>query len=527
MWCTMLRVPWSVWISLVLIAVLLVGPLPVQAQPAPIKAGSGTLVYHQLTAFPEGSGSVGFPVLSADGTTGVFSDAPGTGEAATPNRIFTIDLATRAITEVDAYRSLCFCGSMVDISNDGATVVSSDSVQLRIAGRPDSLVTLASNELTALALTGNGETVYFLVRRDTGTADGATPLARGVWAIDADGTNLRQVVGADDVATAVGVPVEQTGCCVHADGHPLAVSESGDQIVFGAYAGDGEHVFTVDGDGGNLRVGRETVQNVMRVAISGDGATVAWDVLPLGASANELAVVPFGGGTPQVFAVPPATEYREAIQLSADGGQLLVSPNGLLIDTATGDARLLAVSITDVGGTHEAVLTDGLARATMDAQGERFLYAMRTVRCADCANRSEQLATLDLDPGSHGEAPEISGGTIEPAEIGLEQASETTITVTVDASNTVLGVGFTALLDEAMVDVNVGQGRVLLDDGQDGDARANDGVYTATGIVHAWVVARDPDVGPRTVRIAAEVEDDTGLRHATAVDIGILTVTGD
>jgi hypothetical protein len=29
------------------------------------------------------------------------------------------------------------------------------------------------------------------------------------------------------------------------------------------------------------------------------------------------------------------------------------------------------------------------------------------------------------------------------------------------------------------------------------------------------------------VRLAAEVEDAEGLRHATAVEIGILTVTGD
>jgi hypothetical protein len=503
-------------------------PLPVSAQPASAKPGADMLVYHQLTAFPERTGSVGFPVLSADGTTGVFSDAPGTGEAATPNRIFTIDLATRAITEVDAYRSLCFCGSMVDISADGKTVVSTEGVQVRIADARGAreLVVLASGEITALVITGDGETVYFLVRRDTGTADGATPLPRGVWAIEKDGSDLRQVVGADDVAAAVGVPVAQTGCCLHADGHPLAVSDSGDHVVFGAYAGDGEHIFAVDGDGGNLHQIRTSLQYAMRVAISGDGATIAWDVLPLGASANELAVVPFGGGTPQVFAVPPAAEYREAIQLSADGGQLLVNPNGLLIDTATGDARLLAVSITDVGGTHEAVLTDGLARATMDAQGERFLYAMRTVRCADCSNRSEQLATLDISPANLGEAPAITDGTIEPATIALDRGSEATVMATVDTPNTVLGVGFAALLSGGVVDVNVGDTRTLLDDGQNGDTSPNDGVYTAAGIVHSPVVARDPDTGPRTVRIAAEVEDGSGLRHATAIDIGTLTVTG-
>jgi hypothetical protein len=520
------RVPGSVWVSLLLIAVLLVGPVPSVAQPAPVEVESGMLVYHQLTAFPEGSGSVGFPVLSADGTTGVFSDAPGTGEDATPNRILTIDLATRATTDVDAYRSLCYCGSMVDISADGETVVSSDSVQLRTAGRPDSLVTLASNELTALVLTGDGETVFFLVRRDTATADGATVVPRGVWAIDADGTNLRQVGGADEVATAIGVPMEQTGCCFHADGHPLDVADGGERIVFGASGGGGEQVLVASGDGGDVRVVRETVQNVMRVAISGDGSTIAWDVLAAGAGLNEVAMLPFEGGEPQVRIALPGSGFAEPLQLSVDGGQVLVSPNGLLIDAATGDAHLLAVSIAGAGGNHEAVLTDGLARATMDADAERFLYAMRTVRCAGCVNLPEQLAMLEIAPASLGEAPAITDGSIDPVTIGLERLSETTVQATVTSSNTVLGVGFAAVLPGGVVDVNVGYTRTLLDDGQNGDTSPNDGVYTAGGIVHASVVARDPDTGPRTVRVAAEVEDDRGLRHATAVGIGTLTVAG-
>jgi len=38
------------------------------------------------------------------------------------------------------------------------------------------------------------------------------------------------------------------------------------------------------------------------------------------------------------------------------------------------------------------------------------------------------------------------------------------------------------------------------------------------------VVARDPDTGPRVIRLAAEIEDANGMRHATAADIGTLTV---
>jgi hypothetical protein len=66
---------------------------------------------------------------------------------------------------------------------------------------------------------------------------------------------------------------------------------------------------------------------------------------------------------------------------------------------------------------------------------------------------------------------------------------------------------------------------ILVHRRQGGDATAGDGVYSTT-IVHAPMVARIPDTDPRTMRIAAEVEDGEGVRHATAVDIGTLTVVG-
>ncbi|MGE3797922.1 MAG: TolB family protein, partial [Thermomicrobiales bacterium] len=362
-----------------------------------------------------------------------------------------------------------------------------------------------------------------LVRRDTATADGTAPMPRGAWAINADGSDLHQVSGADDVAAMLGIAVDGTACCFHGDGHPLDVSDDGSQLVFGAFGGDGEHVFAVERDGSNLRLLRESVQWVLRVAISGDGATVAYDVMLPDTDKNEVAVVPATGGESTKLPGVPYAGFEEPLQLTPDGSVLLVSPNALLIDTTTAEAMLLATSINGAGGNYEAVLTDGLARVTMDAEARRFLYVMRTVRCADCANLQEQLATLDIDPASMGEAPEITGGSIEPGSIDLEYGSEAMVEAVVESENSVLGVGFAALVD-GVVDVNVGSGRVLLDDGQNGDSVSNDGVYTAGGIVHGYVVARENDIGPRTIRLAAEVEGRDGLRHATALDVGTLTV---
>jgi hypothetical protein len=266
------------------------------------------------------------------------------------------------------------------------------------------------------------------------------------------------------------------------------------------------------------------MQSTMRVAISGDGSLVAYDGLPLGASLNDVGVIPSGGGTPTLLISMGYSGYEEPFQLTQTGSKLLVSSNGILFDTASGAMMQLGISITGVGGNHEALIPDGLPRATMDAMGENFLYVMRTVRCADCANQQEQMATLAIDPVDLGDAPMISDASITPDTIALNSGREAVASATVTTSGTVLGVGFAALRDGAP-DINVSAGKVLLDDGQNGDVAAGDGIYTAGGIVHSTIEAREDDTGPRVVRIAVEVEGSDGRRDATALDIGTLTVT--
>lgn len=505
--------------------VLAVSPLGGSAGMAG-KESSGLLVYHQITDVETDSTSVGQPMLSGDGSTAAFTDAPASGDPEFPNRIYTIGFDGDGLTEVDAYTPLCYCSSQVAISDDGKTVVSTDSVQVRIVqgGNAEELLAITSNEITSIVLTGDGETVYFMVRRDAATADGAVSISRGVWAIDADGDNLRPVVGIQEVADLFGFPVEQSGCCFHGNGRVVSVSRDGGSVVFVSYGADGEYVLAVDGDGGNLHILAGPYQFVMRVAVSGDGGTAAWDGVVAGAERNEIATGRFSGGDANVLDTPPASEASQPIQLSADGAQLLVSPNGLLIDTASGDSRLLAVAIPDMGGNHLAVLTDGLPRATMNADATLFLYAMRTTRCADCANLPEQLATLEIDPADAGAAPAIGEVTIEPAEVDLAGTTSTTIAAEVDLDAEIAGVGAVCLIDGSAVDSNLGGALALRDDGLGADVSAADGTYTAGPITHA----PDPAVetGDRTVRVAAEYEDSEGFRHASAIDGGILTVTG-
>jgi len=510
------------------LALTLAGPAAIaagQATPASL-AATETLSYNQITTLEDDSGSVGYPVLSADGTKAVFVEAPGTGDPALPNRIFVIGSDGGGLTEVDAYQTLCFCGSIVDISADGATVVSTDSVQVRITdpGGARELIVLASNEITSLVIAGDGETVFFLVRRDTVTSDSANAnaLPRGVWAIDADGSDLRQVAGAEDGAEALGVAIEETGCCFHGDGHPLDAADDGSKVVFGAFAGEGEHVFAVDGDGRNLTLLRDSLVYAMRVAISGDGATVAYDAMPQGSDVNEVAVVPFAGGEPQVLADVPYSGFDEPLQLSEDGSQLLVSPNAYLIDTETGVTRQLAIHTPGADG-QTSLLVDEMPRATMDAEAGRFLYVIRSARCADCPNLQEQLATLDIggEPGADG--PSITNATIAPAEIQLDYATAATASAEITGAGTPIAIGIVALRD-GRYDLNVGRSAILHDDGLEGDVAANDGEFTNNAILHGPVELRADDTGRRTIRFQAEFETSDGLRHAIAIDAGTLTV---
>lgn len=516
-------------LPVLLAAVLFGAPVSTAAQettPASSQAAN-PLVYHQITSLEGGTGGVGQPVLSADSTTVVFADAPGDpNNPENPNRISVVGADGTGLTEVDAYQPRCYCGSWVDISADGTTVVSTESMQLRLV-RADApartLVDLSSNELSSLRLTAGGDRVYFLLARDTQLAGAPDVLQRGIYAVDADGNDLRQIAGPDQIARLLGVTPDEVQM-LRLQTNALDVAADGSRIVFGAYVGAEQAVFAADGDGRDLHQLLDSLAFVQRVTISGDGALVAYDVVPTETQSdiNEVGVIPTEGGEPRVLATRTFSGFDDPLQLSDDGSRLLVSPNSYLIDTRSGATRQLAVLTPGIDG-HTALLVDGMPRATMDADAERFLYVFRGARCADCPNQHEQLATLDIGPADLGDAPSIAEPEIDPNEIPLNYAAAATASAAVDAAGTLLTVGLVALR-EGRADRNVGWGTILLDDGQNGDATAGDGVFSNDAIVHIESEAREDDTGPRMLRIQAETETSDGRRHATAVEFGPLTV---
>jgi hypothetical protein len=502
----------------------------------PVEDG-GLLVYHQITDLVEESGYIASPVLSADGSRAAFGYRIDTPEHYGWNRIYVVNADGTGLTKIDDYQRYRFTDPIVDVSADGGTVVSTDKVQIRIAGGDGAreLLMLEDGDVETVRITADGRTVFFVVYSDAETAAGERELPRGVWAIDADGGNLRQIVGADDIAAFLGLPIEATwspgmedvhACCFVKDfgEDSLDVSDDGGRIAFHTHALDQAYLFSVDGAGGSLSLLLGPTEWVYRLAISGDGSNVAYQSVPPASAhpSTEISVVGAAGGDPHRL---KTDEYLSdgSLELSGDASKLLVGPAGLLIDSAAGTVRDLAVLTP---GSHEGMLiTSTLVRATMSADATRFLFVVS-------GGERDQLATLDtyavddaFDPAVLGPAPSIADPAIDPAEILLDGDSESTATASaaVQYDGTLSFVGVVALRD-GLHDGNVrawddANGAGLYDEGLGADAVAGDGVFTTGPIFHYPYETRPDDTGPRTIRVQVEIVGADGLLHGTALDL--------
>src|SRR5207248_2995891 len=112
--------------------------------------------------------------------------------------------------------------------------------------------------------------------------------------------------------------------------------------------------------------------------------------------------------------------------------------------------------------------------------------------------------------------------TMSVAKIPRNGSVTATITAAISGSSkvTVAGtIGFSGGLEDS-AGLYLG-GRVgLHDDGMRGDATAGDGTFTGTG----FSAESAATVGPRIIRIKAEVKSADGRRHATATDFSGMEV---
>ncbi|HWQ32963.1 MAG TPA: BACON domain-containing carbohydrate-binding protein [Blastocatellia bacterium] len=482
-----------------------------------------TLVYHQITSQTSGiTVNSGSPVLSASGNRAVFAISPGSGDPNTPNRIFVVNADGTGERQVDAYTTLCFCSSQADISADGEWVVSTEGVQLRIARADGSggRELLRDREFEAIRISGDGTKVFFLQRR------GEPPTDRGLYVINADGSGLRQIAGPTQIGTLLGIPRDEVFTFDTGFGSTdLSVSHDGQRIVF-ATNSRGQRMFGVNLDGTGLHQIGETRLFINSVALSADGQKVASLITsnPCCSNPRELFVGNFDGTGQRKLSDENSGPIKrlgnsgDRIQLSSDGAKLLLGSGSILVDVASGAPLQLGVSFNSVTDDPPPVVDEGMLKATMNSSATRFLYVI------DCTGNFNgcllpQLAVLDLNPVSLGQAPSVTEPKIDPSFVLTQSRSAATVSARVTTTNTIRGVGNAALIG-GLDDKNVSKLK-MVDDGTNGDTTANNGIFT-----HNAVRADSSAiVGARTMRVKAEVRAGDGRRHATAIDFEPFTVT--
>ena len=474
-----------------------------------------TLAYHQVTALTASPTSPA--LLSPDGKRIVYAIAPGTGDPATPNRIFVVNPDGTGNVMVDSYVPNCFCGAVMAMSTDGSTIVSTDTKQVRVVGADGTrkgTLNFDSNEILNLAMSGDGSTVFMLHRRDNNITGGAR-IERGLWAMNADGSNLRQILGPPAIAAMMGVTPDLvfpfSGC-----GKSLEVSADGKHAVVALTVGGmGELSFAVDGS--TARKVKGPHQAIKQVAISSDGSKLA--AATVQGNVEETVVMGFDGGGSKVITTKGQGSCFSPVTLNADGSQLLLGDLSLLFPTAGGDPVNLHVATAGDGIAIGSPCCDVVPSMSMSGDAKRFAY--RNLRGPGLP---VDIGLLEIDPATLGAAPTITSPTFSVGSIPRDRSVGAEVSCRVAAPGALVRVG-TALFVKGQEDLAGSwlSGKLALrDDGMLGDATANDGIFT-TG--NAKIASGEGgEVGPRLTRIKAETKAADGRRHATAIDFTGLEV---
>jgi uncharacterized protein (TIGR03437 family) len=479
----------------------------VSADGSPVPSIVRTIAYHQITSVLDHRG---FTAISGNGAVIAYT------LAASPNQIFLMNFDGTGSHLVDSYNAGCYCGSIIDISDDGSKVVSTEGVQIRLVnkGPAQPLLTLDAYYgayISGLRIEGDGARVFFLVSRD-GAVLGAQKsvfLQRGLYVINTDGSGMRQIVGPDAVATLFGTTASSNYIPAFNDtenvGNPaLGVTTDGKRIVFGATknAGAGaDAIFGVNLDGSGLHIVLGPARYVTNLGISAGGSKVLYNAT-LSGFAAETGVVNFDG-TGKLALRNDGT----GVQLNADGSLLLASDT--LYSTDGSGTMLQLSTLLNELTLGSPTWTGAVA---MNSTATRFVYSF--VPPGTYGQGLSQMATAEINPTNLGAAPVLSSPSTNPAYAVAGGNPQGTVTVAVSPHDHVLGVNY-ALVRNGLVEDPVNGVIFLVDDGTSGDKVAGDGIFTSNNVIARGVA----QTGPRLLRLFAETKDAGGLRHGTLVDI--------
>ena len=517
------------FIKLVLIVILLLSSCTVAAFSAGEEDQAKiirTLVFHEITSFPGPANDGEFnwantitPMISDNGERVTFTKNNYTDRKTRTYIVFTDGVSPRELDSFDLNG-----GGQSEISPDGSKVVvdnrNNGATELRLCDDTSLKSTFALDGLNGLQdfrINNNGQ-IYFRLDGDTNVRGSSPPITvkRGIWRINFDGSGLTQIVSADQVASLLGVSADSIGFpgCFQ---FGLDLTPDNSRIVFVASSSKGSHIIGANSDGSGLREYtfpkdyiRSMYPAINSIGISGDGSKVYYIINPTNPWGTvEVGVFNFDGSGRRILINGSPDYYVPKYygKLNYDGSMLFLGGDRELLVALQNDSRMQVASLGGWDSSEPALVGDGLWNARMDGKGDKFLYSTK-----DSIGRV-QLAVMEVNPADLGEAPRIDNPKIEPSYLLANDSSVTNVSASIVTTNRLVGVGSDFFLNGLQDQSN--SGRISLNDnGKNGDLVAGDGIYSG-------VIRGNPNmpIGPRIVRIKAEVKGNYGRRHATAVDL--------
>lgn len=467
---------------------------------------TSTLAFHQLTTFGKQDALEVYngqePRLSDSGNRIVFSCRPAPDDPKGRSRVGVINFDGSSMEFVDTTTS----PPMLDISGDGTVIGSVDGNELRITKEGESPRTLLeARGLTGIRLSEDGKRVFFVMSSDYVFPGTSNRLQRGIYVSGIDGSSMRKIAGASEVAPILGVPVESVSS-FYSISRGAAMDASGTgRVVFLANArtpGGRGHVFTAEADGSNLRRAVGPVGDVHSVGISHDGSTIGWVTTQSGVEGYQGWIAKYDGSSPRMLC--DRADAGRSVSLSSDGSQAVFGWDSKLY-SADG-SEPLPLFCQGASPFSHRFAERRLTSLVMSADGRRFLYAMN-----DTA--SYQLSVIELDPLEERGAPIISEVSLqmpsgEPAKLRL--------TARLGAQADLLGARmYLQAFKEGKELYPMATSALLCDDGKtNGDATASDRIFTDA------TIALDKSVLlPFKLRIRAELIDKDGKHHALVIEV--------
>jgi len=477
-----------------------------------------TIVYRQISSFQIGSGpSIERMKMSADGSKIVFADGT--------KKIFTINTDGTNFTEVFDYatfRGGCPCVvPWIDISADGSRIIWTDSVgEIFIVNSDGSNRQRIATEFpragggtvggafsVAPRITADGSRVYLYLY-------GGDPDTEGVYVINADGSNSRKLFSYRQMSALFGRDgSEYNGCGGGRATGQLDISDDGSRLILGTgcFNAVGDAVVL---DGTTLRIvttstGSVASTNSSEFIISGDGNKIVANRSVFGET-NKLLSMNFDGGN-QIELLSGTGSSLRFGRTTTNGAAALTSVNNYqmsLVNT-DGSGRVdLVVLFSNECGVNPLLRAGIGPTVSLSADGRRFAFTTEVI------GEAEQIWIADINPSSAGNAPAISEVVFTPPYVVANRSTSSTFTARISGGQGgVRQLACAASLKDGAFGFAYLGGGGLFDDGTNGDATANDGLFTQTQ-VHNNVAPPDP-VNPLQIRIHAIANS---LRQITAVD---------